>query len=324
MNENFTAHTATALLAASLFAATPDAHAAIIYASGQLLIENDPGTHDDVRENRMYRIDTATGIATALPIWSASTPAGLAGRTGGDLFGYRSGRLGAVDPASANAFANVGAAAGVTATGFDIMADGGAFIVSLSGARQLHAVDMVAGTASPIGPAGQIAAALDSHFGLAAGTSQPFIISLGSVGGSLYGINLETGRQNLLRIDPVTGAAQVIGAADAVDSNDGGRYSGYAALTGVDEDRDGQFDALFGNVNFWDHDGDSSTPDQRLGGVARFDLATGTWSLVGVNPGVIFFGFGSSPAPAPATALLAALGIAAMCRARVRRGSRSR
>lgn len=283
------------------------ASAATIYASGQLLIENTPGVHDDVRENRLYRIDTATGHATPLPVWSTSTPAGLAGVRGGTLYGFRGAQLGLVDPQTADSFSPIGAPSGVSATAFDILADGRAYVVTFGGNRQLYVVDLVSGAATAVGPAGQIGAAFDAAFGLAAGTAAPFIISLGSVGDQLYGINLESGRQNLVRIDPTTGTAEVIGAADAVDANDSGRYSGYSALTGVDENADGQFDALFGTVNFWNHDGDPNTSDMRLGGIARYDLTDGTWSLVGTNPGVIFFGLGSSPVPEPGTFALAAM-----------------
>ena len=51
---------------------------------------------------------------------------------------------------------------------------------------------------------------------------------------------------------------------------------------------DGMFDALFGAVNFFDDDGNAATDVLRLGGVVRYDLTDGTWSLVGTNPGVIF------------------------------------
>ncbi|MDX1962628.1 MAG: hypothetical protein SFX18_05710 [Pirellulales bacterium] len=288
----------------------PVASGATIYASGQLLIENTPGTHDDVRENRMYSIDTNTGIATPLPIWTNSTPAGLGGTANDGLLGFNSGQLVKVNPFVSNGATAVGGPAGVNATAFDVLADGRAFVVTTSGNRQLYQVDRVTGLATAIGPAGQIGMNLDSHFGLPAGTAQPFVISLGSIGDHLYGINLETGRQNLIRLNVINGMAAVIGAPDAVDGNDAGRYSGYSALAGVDENNDGQFDSLFGSVNFWNHDGDTVTPDLRLGGIARYDLDAGTWSLVGTNPGVIFFGMGSVPVPEPGVYWL--LGICAM------------
>ncbi len=307
--------TGTLFLSAMVISTALVAHssaAPIIYASGQLLIENTPGTHDDVRENRMYAIDTTTGVATPLPVWTTATPAALGGAAGAGLLGFSSGQLGAVNSLVANGFTPIGGPAGVSATAFDVLADGRAFVVTTSGNRQLYEVDRTTGLAAAVGPAGKIGAAIDAAFSLALGTSQPFVISLGSVSGTLYGVNLETGRQNLIAINPNTGAAIVIGAADAVDSNDSGRYSGYAALTGVDENADCQFDALFGNVNFWDHDGDANTTDVRLGGVARYDLGTGNWSLVGANPGVIFFGFGSVPVPEPTSIALAGI-VAVLC-----------
>jgi hypothetical protein len=266
------------------------ASAATIYASGQLLIENTPGTHDDVRENRLYRIDTSTGQATPLPIWTTSTPAGLAGVRGGTLYGFRGAQLGVVDPQVADSFSPIGGPSGVSATAFDILADGRAYVVTFGGNRQLYQINLLTGAATAVGAPGQIGAAFDSAFGLAAGTAAPFVISLGSVGDHLYGVNLESGRQNLVRIDPATGSAMVIGTPDAVDLNDFGRYSGYSALTGVDENGDGAFDALFGSVNFWDHDGNPGTSDLRLGGIARYDLTEpGTLALVAIAAGCLAF-----------------------------------
>lgn len=66
----------------------------------------------------------------------------------------------------------------------------------------------------------------------------------------------------------------------------------------------------------------TATSTIRLGGVARLDLTTGTWSLVGTNPGVIFFGFCSSPAavPTPSSLLLfLAAGLALVHRNRPRK-----
>ena len=96
-----------------------------------------------------------------------------------------------------------------------------------------------------------------------------------------------------------------------------GRYGGFAALTGVDENGDGVYDALFGGVNGFDHDDDPETDSIRFGGVVRYDLADGTFSVVGSNPGLIFFGFASSPVPAPGgLALLAASGVVILRRRR--------
>lgn len=105
--------------------------------------------------------------------------------------------------------------------------------------------------------------------------------------------------QQLHQIDITTGDAAVVGEVGAITADDRAVFSGFAALTGVDTDTDGQFDALFGNVNFIDDDNDPETSVQRLGGIARYDLSDGSWDLVGTNPGVIFFGFGASPTAVP-------------------------
>lgn len=117
---------------------------------------------------------------------------------------------------------------------------------------------------------------------------------------------------SLISFDPGTGNASVVGTVGAVTNGALSVYSGFSALTGVDTNNDGAFDALFGNVNFIDEDNNPNTPSQRLGGIARYNLGDGTWSLVGTNPGVIFFGFGSSPDPIPEpTSSLALLGFGA-------------
>jgi hypothetical protein len=147
--------------------------------------------------------------------------------------------------------------------------------------------------------------AIDSAQGSVLGTAEPFIISLGSVGNRLYGVDLDS--YSLIRFNPDTGSAAVVGSVGSVVSGDRSIYSGFSALTGVDTDQDGFFDSLFGNANFIDHDNDRNTPTQRLGGIVRYDLTEGTWTLVGTNPGVIFFGFGSSPASVPEPGLLLAI-----------------
>lgn len=280
--------------------------AATIYASGQLLVEGEPGTHDDLRENRIYAIDTVTGAATPVSSVVSGTPAALAGTVDERLFGFRNGQIGEV-ALSSGVFTPNGAPTNLSVTALDITTDGRGFVLPFDAnfaTQQLHRIDLMTGQVTPIGGATAIGEALETAFGLDPGTAAPFIISLGSAGQTLYGVNLEDERTNLIAIDPDTGTASVLGAPDAVAAANGEGYSGFAALTGVDENGDGEFDALFGNVNFFDNDNDPSTPTIRLGGVARYDLAVGTWSLVGVNPGLIFFGFGSFPAPKPETRLV--------------------
>ncbi|MDX2036310.1 MAG: PEP-CTERM sorting domain-containing protein [Isosphaeraceae bacterium] len=297
---------ASILIAFALLLSPSIARAAVIYASGQLLIENDPGTHDDVRENRIFRIDTTTGIATpASPIFAGSTPAGLAGTSSGELLGIRSSRLGKVDIASGT-FSAIGAALPSNSTAFDIMSDGRGFVLPFNSdfeTQQLYSLDLVTAAATPIGSATAIGDAIDSAAGAAPGTAEPFIISLGSVGANLYGIDLDS--NSLISLDPTTGAASVIGALGSVAGSNGGGHSGFAALTGTDEDADGVFDTLYGAVNF-------GPAGERLGGLARFDLLNGTWSLVGTNAGLIYFGFGAHVVPEPSTFILAGIGCVAL------------
>lgn len=157
----------------------------------------------------------------------------------------------------------------------------------------------------PLGSSKAVGDAIDNARGTQLGTAIPLVISLGSVDNSLYGIDLDT--ESLIQFDPETGDAAVGGEVGAVTADDRTVFSGFAVLTGVDSDADGRFDALFGNVNFIDDDSDPAAPVQRLGGIARYDLRTGSWRLVGTNPGVIFFGFGASPADVPEPATLGGL-----------------
>ncbi|MEM9586663.1 MAG: PEP-CTERM sorting domain-containing protein, partial [Planctomycetota bacterium] len=171
-------------------------------------------------------------------------------------------------------------------------------------------LDLDTGAASAISSsATTIGDAIDLASGNPSGTSSPFLISLGGVGNTLYGVDLDS--DSLISLDPETGDASVVGAVGAVGSvtNGSASYSGFSALTGVDEDEDGQYDALFGSVNFI-RAGDDLF---RLGGVARYDLTDGTWQLVGTNPGVIFFGFGAAAVPEPSTFSLLAIATVGLC-----------
>jgi len=287
-----------------------------IYASGQFL------TASGTRENRIYAVNPATGAATPTSPLLPNDPPGLAGTPDGRLLGYSGGQLGQLDPGR-GAFSPIGPPSNINSTGFDITADGRGFLVGLSGVPQLYGVNIMTGAASAVGAPGALGAGIDAAFGLTPGTSKPFIIGLGSVGGTLYGVDLETGMTNLVAIDPTTGAARPIGARNALGDFGGGRYSGFSALTGVDTTGSGRFDALYGSVNF---DALSPNPQNRIGGVARFDLTTGTFSLAGANPGLIFFGFGSSPAaPVPEASTLVSFGLLGLgLIALARRGARRR
>lgn len=289
----------------SLFAPISQAQAGIIYASGQSFIPAIPGVHDDIRENFIYAIDSQTGIATPVSPATTDLPSALAGTADQRLLGFASGgQLVEINPFTAN-LTPIGSPNGLSSTGFDILNDNRGFLIpfdSNNNTQQLQTIDLVTGTTTPIGSPTEVGDAIDLARGTDSGTAEPFIISLGSVGNLLYGVDLDT--YSLISFNPNTGDAAVVGAVGAVTSGTRSIYSGFAALTGVDTDRDGLFDTLFGNVNFIDHDNDPSTPTERLGGIARYNLTDGTWDLVGTNPGVIFFGFGSSPASVPEPGLV--------------------
>lgn len=273
------------------------AQAAIFYATGQRLTQAVPGVHDDIRENFVFTIDANTGIATPVSTETSGLPAALAGTADQRLLGYSfSGQLVELEPGTATQ-TPISEPTGVAATSFDILEDGRGFVVPFNDSfetQQLHRIDVQTGAATPLGSSQAVGDVIDQARGTELGTASPFIISLGSVGSRLYGIDLDT--DSLIQFDPDTGDASIVGEVGAVTGGERSAFSGFAALTGVDTNEHGEFDALFGNVNFVD-DGDPETPSERLGGIARYDLNQGSWELVGTNPGTIFFGFGVSPAP---------------------------
>lgn len=280
------------------------ARAAVIVATGQ---NNGDPTHTS--GNYYYRIDTATGVATPIsPLLSGSSPAGLSS-IGAQLVGFKDGQHGTIDPV-AGTFSPVGTNNGLSITGYEVLGGFGFGVPTAGADRRLQRIELTTSAATALGTGNPIGDALDTFFGNPAGTNAPFIIGLGSVGSTLYGVHLGTGKNNLVALDPTTGSTTVLGTPNAVGTsgNPGnGAYSGFAAMTGVDENFDGTTDALFGNVNFFDPDAGGPLASQRFGGVVRYDLSAGTWSLVGNNPGVIFFGFGS-PIPEPAALSLLAGG----------------
>ncbi|MEN1678406.1 MAG: PEP-CTERM sorting domain-containing protein [Planctomycetota bacterium] len=281
------------------------ATAATIFATGQLLIPGDPAIppgqpgHDDSRENYVFEISPATGNATPVSPVASGLPPALGATIDETLWGWSGGTLQVVDPVT-GVSTPAGPTSPFSATAFDVTTDGvGYGLTTFDG--QLFEVDLATGIASAVGAPGLVNDAL-----AAAGETDPsaFIISLGSVGDSLYGIDLST--DTLIEIDPDTGAAAVVGSVGSVDGVGAGIFGGYAGLTGVDEDADGEYESLFGVVNFINPGGPIGSV--RLGGIARFDLSDGSWDLVGLNDNVIFFGLASPPVPEPCTLALLALG----------------
>ncbi len=278
------------------------ASAAKLYASGQLLIPGDPAIppgqpgHDDSRENYIFEIDSETGDATPVSPVTTGLPGALGATVDGTLWGWSGSTLQIVDPITGMTNP-AGPMTAFSATGFDVTTDGVGYGITL-GDDQLFSVDLTTGVATSVGAAGAVNVALE-----AAGAVDPdaFIISMGSVGDSLYGIDLDT--DSLVEFNPLTGAASVVGALGAVDGVGAGIFSGYAGLTGVDENADGEYESLFGVVNFINPGGPIGSV--RLGGIARFDLTDSSWDLVGLNENVIFFGLASPPAvPEPSTIAL--------------------
>jgi hypothetical protein len=306
-------HAVAAAISINAFAA----QAATIFATGQN--NGDPSHSSGLF---YYSIDTNTGHATPLAPITGGNSAGLAGTPDGRLLGFRNNRVIEINPFTGATSDVSPVIAGFSTTSLDVTRDGTIYATPVSGDTRLHRIDPVAGTATPVGSENSIGNSLDAFYGVPAGTTSPFIIGLGSITrnvnigtianpnfvlvDTLYGIHLDNANQ-LVAVTQDSGFASVVGALGSVSgaSTPPGDYSGFAAMTGVDTDGDGLKDTLFGNVNF--NDADPSLPNGRLGGLARYDLANGTFELVGSNPGLIFFGFGSTTVPEPATLTLSSL-----------------
>lgn len=302
---------------ALLAVASVPADGSMIFASGQKLVPGDPAIppgepgHDDSRENYVYSIDVATGIATPVSPVTTGLPSALGGSRNQELYGFKNGELMRIGPTtgSQQSLGNNG----LRSTAFEILPDGRAFILPFNDdfdTQQLYQIDLTDGMETLVSLSEtEIGDAIDLSAGNSAGTTGPFVISLGAVGDILYGVDLDS--DSLIALSPDTGRAGVVGPVGAVGAVTDGdtSYFGFSALTGVDETGDGVYDSLFGAVNFARENGET----ERLGGVARFDLTDGSWELVGTNPGVIFFGMGSSPVPEPSTMILLSLAITTRC-----------
>lgn len=242
-------------------------------------------------QNFFYTIDPATGVATQ----QAPTPGGsifsaIAADRGGRFFAYSNGAIFSINT-STWTLEQLAPAQGPPATGLDIVLAapgaglGTGYVIPTTGDVRLHSINLSSGVATPLGNPGGVAATLDAFYG--SGPNSPFIIGLGSVGTDLFGVHTASGRTNLVRFNPTTGEATVLGTPNSTPGSAGGGWTGFASMTGVDTDNDGHFDAIFGGVNFLN--------GARTGAVARYNLVDGTFELVGTNPSLIFFSMASSP-----------------------------
>ncbi|MFN7171354.1 MAG: hypothetical protein ACK4P3_01010 [Fimbriimonadaceae bacterium] len=235
-------------------------------------------------QNRLYAINARTGVAIEVAPVSA-TFAAFAANQNGQLVAINSQVLGILSKLDFT-FNPVTTITGLSSTGLDILAEGKIVGTTTGASATLFEVDPVTGNTIVIGQSGGIKTQLDDHFGV---STSPFIIGLGSIGNTVYGINIESNRTNLVGLNATSGVATVFGANNAVGATG---YSGFAAMTGVDTSGNGQYDAIFGGASFLN--------SNRVGAVLRHNTTSGVPTLVGTNTGLLYFGMGSSPrAPQP-------------------------
>lgn len=302
----------TRLLAAAalaLAAAFPAAAAQVVlYAVGQAF----GAGHNHDTGNFLWSISLNNGHASQIAPISTGI-AGLATAPDGTIYGRSGTALYTVDPYTA-AIELVGTATVPgSATSLDILPDGRAYALPFNAdfdTAQLFQVDLGTGEQTPIGDPNAITTAIDTAFPERDMTYGPFIISLGSVGEFLYGMDLET--NTLIEIDPDTGDALALGDYDAAAmETDEGRWSGLAGLTGVDTNGDGVNDELYGVANYYQTFADNSS--SAMGAIIRYDILTSRWDLVGTNPDVIFYSLTAGQVvPEPATMTLLGLGAGAL------------
>ncbi|MBX3747153.1 MAG: choice-of-anchor M domain-containing protein [Verrucomicrobiae bacterium] len=265
--------------------------------------------------HRIYELDPVTGKATPLTGSFGPEPAGLAATADGRILALNvehHHHHGEEPPPAESALVEIDPYTGfltklatvpVEAYGFDILPDGRAFTIPLASEGtfvQLHLVNLETGAAVPVGSASAINEAFAAAFG-SEPASNTRATQLASVGDHLYAAVRHGTLANLVRMDPDTGAATVMGAANAVNTSGGGAYFGIPGLSGRDSNGDGQFDELYGVLNYHDHDGDPETYPQVVGALIRFNLNDGTWSIVGTNPGLLFSGLASTAELNPAS-----------------------
>ncbi len=261
------------------------------------------------------------GVFTSfIPFPGQGAWAGLASTPDGRLLGFASAQLAQLDLAT-QTVTPIGGPSNVNATGFDVLStDGRGFVVPFDSnfeTQQLHQLDLTTGQATPIGSPKAVQEAIEAVLGQPMGNvynGGPFIIGLGSVGNTIYGVDLVT--YSLIGLSPNDGSAFVVGALGAVGSvahpSGQGRYFGFAGLTGVDQSNDGIFDTLYMVVNYYDPTPGVPGDTQAIGGIAQVNLSDGTWTMVGTNPGHIFYGLAA--VPEPAALLLVLLGGVALRR----------
>lgn len=267
-------------------------------------------------------LDPLTGLGTSISPTIATPVVGALGvTTSGQFYGTIGTGFYLVDVLqnSSNVINPVISPGVAQISAFDIMSDNRAFGLT---SVQLYSIQLSDGVGTPIGAADAIDAAVVAA---GAAASPRFVQGLGSVGSSLYATELRSG--SLLEINPDTGEVTVVGgsaglllAGNLADGTPRSRYSGFSALTGVDLNRDGQYETLMGAVNLYDDDGVSTTANLNIGGLVQYDLATGQWEFVGKNPGQAFSGMASVVVPEPTVSLgLAALLLGTFSRRQRRR-----
>lgn len=312
----------THVLAWLAFVSTTTAHGQTVVALSQLASESP--------QRRFAQIDAQTGVIASVSPLGPTSYAGLGAAPDGQFFGLTwafntISKLYSLDVTTnmSTLIGDMVGEPGISFQSLDVMSDGRAYAVSTATITlfpQLFSVNLQTAAITAVNEQQTISDAI-----IAAGGDGFFanVGALGSVGNRLYAVDVRT--SSLVELDPDSGAASVVGgtagsllSGELTSGISRARYSAFTALTGVDTNRDGKFDALFMGVNRFDDDNDAATPGITLGGVAKVDTTTGLWELVGTNPGYAYASFGSGPVPEPATAGMTAL-VALSCLARRRR-----